>query len=90
LGVDVYGLSTQATDYQREAVDRLHLPYPLLSDAELRLTHALQLPTLVVDSMTLIKRLTLIVADGVIKKVFYPVFPPEKNVDEVIAWLKLQ
>ena len=88
LGVDVYGLSTQATEYQREAAERLHLPYELLSDADLRLVRALELPTFETDSMTLIKRLTLIVAGGVIVKVFYPVFPPDKNAEEVVEWLK--
>jgi peroxiredoxin len=90
LGVDVYGLSTQTTEYQREAVDRLHLPYELLSDADLKLVRTLELPTFKADSMTLIKRLTMIVADGVIEKVFYPVFPPDKNAEEVIKWLTHQ
>jgi len=90
MGVDVYGLSTQATEYQREALDRLHLPFPLLSDADLNMARALELPTFEIDSMTLIKRLTMIVAGGVIKKVFYPVFPPDKNAEEVIEWLKHQ
>lgn len=90
MGIDVYGLSTQATDYQREAVARLHLPFPLLSDADLNLARALALPTFEIDSMILIKRLTMIVAGGVIKQVFYPVFPPDKNAEEVIEWLKHQ
>lgn len=90
LGVDVYGLSTQTTDYQREAVERLHLPYALLSDAGMALVRALQLPTFKIGSLTLLKRLTLIIADGVIAKVFYPVFPPDKNAGEVVAWLKHQ
>jgi len=88
LGVDVYGLSTQATEYQREAAERLHLPYELLSDADLKLVRALELPTFETGSMTLIKRLTLIVAGGMIEKVFYPVFPPDKNAEEVVEWLK--
>lgn len=88
LGVDVYGLSTQATAYQREAAERLHLPYELLSDADLELVRALELPTFATDSMTLIKRLTMIVANGVIEKVFYPVFPPDKNAEEIVEWLK--
>jgi peroxiredoxin len=87
LGVRVFGLSTQDTAYQREAVERLHLPFELLSDAELTLARALRLPTFEVDGMTLIKRLTLIIADSRIEKVFYPVFPPDENAAEVIAWL---
>lgn len=87
LNAAVYGLSTQTTDYQREMVARLHLPFDVLSDVDLSFARALNLPTFTVQSMTLIKRLTLIVKDGVIKQVFYPVFPPDKNPDQVIAWL---
>jgi peroxiredoxin len=83
----VFGLSTQDTDYQREAVDRLHLPFEVLSDASLALTQALRLPTFVVDGVTLIKRLTLICRDADIEKVFYPVFPPDRNAADVLAWL---
>ena len=89
LGVsNLFGLSTQETGYQKEAADRMHLPFALLSDAGLRLTQAMSLPTLDVDGMTLIKRLTMILQDGVVKKVFYPVFPPDKNAGDVIAWLR--
>src|SRR5271156_516007 len=89
LGVDhVFGLSTQDTDYQREAAERLHLPFPILSDAELKFTKALQLPTFSTSGMTLLKRMALVVDDGVISKVLYPVFPPDKNAAEVIAWLR--
>jgi peroxiredoxin len=87
LGAAVFGLSTQDTAYQREAAERLHLPFELLSDARLELARALRLPTFQVAGMTLIKRLTLVVADGVIEKVFYPVFPPDANAGAVIAWL---
>jgi peroxiredoxin (alkyl hydroperoxide reductase subunit C) len=88
-GVDaVFGLSTQDTPYQREAVERLHLPFPILSDSALALTQALNLPTFVAAGMTLLKRMTWIVDDGVISKVFYPVFPPDKNAEEVLAWLR--
>ncbi|HEY1374120.1 MAG TPA: peroxiredoxin, partial [Candidatus Binatia bacterium] len=87
LGADVFGLSTQESDYQREAAKRLHLPFEILSDAELGFTRALRLPTFEVDGMTLIKRLTLILRDGKIEKVFYPVFPPDQHAEEVAAWL---
>jgi peroxiredoxin len=89
LGVaQLFGLSTQDTDYQREAAERLHLPFSLLSDHELKLARALELPTFTVAGMTLIKRMVLVIDDGVITHVFYPVFPPDKNAEEVIAWLK--
>jgi peroxiredoxin len=89
LGVaHVFGLSTQDTDYQREAAERLHLPFPLLSDAELKFTRALDLPTFTVAGMTLLKRMVLIVDDGVIGKVFYPVFPPDKSAADVVAFLR--
>jgi peroxiredoxin len=88
LRTGVFGLSTQASDYQCEARDRLHLPFELLSDPELKLKALLRLPTFVVAGRELYKRLTLIVEDGVIVKVFYPVFPPDRNADEVLAWLR--
>lgn len=89
LGVErVFGLSTQDSDYQREAASRLKLPFSVLSDAELKLARALKLPTFDVAGMTLNKRMALVIDDGVISKVFYPVFPPDKNAEEVIAWLR--
>ena len=89
LGVNhLFGLSTQSTTYQQEAVERLHLPYPLLSDKQLTLQAALNLPTLIVDGKTLLKRLTLIVDHGTITHHFYPVFPPDNNVRDVIQWIK--
>ena len=89
LGVaQLYGLSTQDRGYQLEAVERLHLPFAIISDADLRLTQALRLPTFVVDGMTLLKRMALVIDDGTITKVFYPVFPPDRNAEEVIGWLK--
>jgi peroxiredoxin len=89
LGVDrVFGLSTQNSQYQREAADRLKLPFPILSDAELKLARSLNLPTFDIAGMTLHKRMALVIDDGVISKVFYPVFPPDKNAEEVIAWLR--
>lgn len=84
----VFGLSTQDSAYQREAVQRLHLPFPLLSDADLRLTKAMGLPTMDVSGRALLKRLALIVDDAVIVKVFYPVFPPDQNAADVLAWLE--
>ena len=89
LGVDhLYGLSTQDTDYQREAAERLKLPFPVLSDADLKLARAINLPTFTIAGMTLLKRMALVIDDGVIGKVFYPVFPPDKNAEEVVAWLR--
>jgi peroxiredoxin len=88
VGARVFGFSTQTTDYQREAVERLHLPFPILSDADLRFVGALRLPTFDVAGMTLVKRLTLVLDDGLIAKVFYPVFPPDAHADEVLAWLR--
>jgi peroxiredoxin len=83
----LFGLSTQDSDYQREAVQRLHLPFAILSDDQLRLQEALGLPTFVVQGMTLLKRLTLVIDDGVIRHIFYPVFPPDKSAAETLAWL---
>ena len=88
LGVQVFGLSTQPTEYQQEMVGRLHLPFEVLSDAELALAKALRLPTFTIEGQELIKRLTLVVAGGKIIKVFYPVFPPDKHAEEVIEWLR--
>ena len=83
----VFGLSTQDTAYQREAVERLHLPFSLLSDTMLDLTHAMHLPTLEVDGMTLLRRLTLVVNDGVVEHIFYPIFPPDTHAGIVVDWL---
>lgn len=88
LGASILGLSTQEPGYQRELAERLHLTYPVLSDQELAFVSAMQLPTLSVDGMTLIKRLTMVIRDGVVEKVFYPVFPPDRATDDVLAWLK--
>jgi peroxiredoxin len=89
LGVaHLYGLSTQDTDYQREAAERLHLPFALLSDAGLQLTRTLDLPIFVVEGMTLIKRMVLVIDNGIITKVFYPVFPPDESAGTVVAWLR--
>ena len=88
LGVQVFGLSTQTTEYQQEAVERLHLPFELLSDADLKLATALRLPTFEVDGMKLIRRLTLVILAGRIEHVFYPVAEPAQNAEDVIAWLR--
>ena len=80
-------MSTQESDYQREVVDRLHLPFPILSDDDLSFATALKLPTFEVDGMTLIKRLTLIVDGNKVAKVFYPVFPPDRSAEDVLQWL---
>lgn len=88
LGAGVFGLSTQTSEYQREARKRLHLPFQLLSDSTLQLKGALRLPTFIVAGMELFKRLTIVAEDGKIRKVFYPVFPPDRNADEVLRWLR--
>jgi peroxiredoxin len=88
LGAAVVGISAQASNEQREFAEREHIPFPLLSDRELGLMAAgLRLPTFEVDGMTLYKRLTLIAEAGRIVKVFYPVFPPDRNAAAVLAWL---
>ncbi|MEZ5446690.1 MAG: peroxiredoxin [Gammaproteobacteria bacterium] len=88
MGAGVFGVSTQDTGYQREAASRMHLPFPLLSDSGEEFSRALRLPMLEVDGMRLIRRLTLITADGVIRKVFYPVFPPDRNAAAALQWLR--
>ncbi|MGH8009300.1 MAG: peroxiredoxin, partial [Candidatus Binatia bacterium] len=87
LGAQVFGLSTQTTEYQQEMVERLHLPFEVLSDEELRLAKALRLPTFKAEGQELIRRLTLVMAERKIIRVFYPVFPPDKHAEEVIGWL---
>lgn len=84
---DVYGISAQPPTEQREAVERLHLPFPLLSDQALTLAHALRLPAFTAGGRTLLKRLTLIARHQQIVRVFYPVFPPDRHAGDVIAWL---
>jgi peroxiredoxin len=88
LGVDhLFGLSTQDPDYQREAAERLHLPFAILSDERLELTTAMGLPTFETSGMTLLKRFTLVIDDGTVEHVFYPVFPPDRSASDVIDWL---
>jgi peroxiredoxin len=89
LDVRVFGLSTQGTEYHQEVVERLHLPFELLSDESPAFTKALGLPTFEVDGMVLIKRLSLVIRDGHVERVFYPVFPPHKNAEEVVEWISL-
>jgi peroxiredoxin len=87
LGAEVFGLSSQTTDYQREVHDRLHLPFDLLSDEAFAWADALSLPTFTVDSVRLLRRMTLVCRSGVIRHVFYPVFPPDRHAAEVVEYL---
>ena len=84
----VFGLSTQETAYQQELVTRLHLPFAILSDADLRLTRAWRLPTLEVAGQTLLRRLTMVIRDGRVEHLWYPVFPPDRHAEEVLGWLR--
>jgi peroxiredoxin len=87
IGVGVFGVSTQTTDYQRELVERLSLPFELVSDAEQKLQNAAKLPTFETGGVVYLKRLTLVLRDGRIERVFYPVHPPDAHAREVLAWL---
>lgn len=84
----VFGISTQDTAYQREMVERLHVPFQVLSDSALAMTRALKLPSMDVAGLTLIKRLALVIDDAAIAHVFYPVFPPDRNAGDVLMWLQ--
>jgi peroxiredoxin len=88
LGARVLALSTQDSGYQRELAERLHLPFPVLSDERLELTRELGLPTFEAGGSTLLKRLTLVIDDGRIAHVFYPIFPPDAHAAEVLDWLR--
>jgi len=88
LGARVLALSTQAPDYQREMAERLELPFPVLSDERLELVGGLRLPTFEAGGWTLVKRITLVIRDGRIEHVFYPVFPPDAHASEVLDWLR--
>jgi peroxiredoxin len=90
LGIDhIFGLSTQDTEYQREVVTRLHLNFPILSDEKLELTNAMKLPKFELpDVGVLLKRTVLLIKEGKIVKVFYPVFPPDKSAQEVVEYLR--
>ena len=84
----LFGLSTQTTAYQKEAAERLHLPFALLSDSDFRLLEALRLPTFEIAGMRLLKRLTMMISEHRIEHVFYPVFPPDRSASDVIDWLQ--
>lgn len=88
LGVNIYGLSIQSPVVQKEFVERNHILFPILSDEKYQLTDSLKLPTFMFDNERLIKRMAWYIEGNKIKKVFYPVFPPDKNADEVLAWIK--
>jgi peroxiredoxin len=88
LGVHVYGLSTQSSDYQAEMAQRLALTFEVLSDDNFSFVEAMRLPTFEAAGMRLVKRLTLVIRDGRVEKVFYPVFPPERSAEEVLTWLR--
>ena len=91
LGVSyLFGLSTQTTAYQKEAAERLHLPFALLSDSDFRLQEALRLPTFEITGMRLLKRLTMVISKHRIEHVFYPVFPPDRSASDVVDWLRGQ
>jgi peroxiredoxin len=87
LGAAVFGLSTQTSAYQREMVDRLGVPFEILSDAGLDMVGALRLPTFTFTAMTLMKRLTLFLRDGGVEHVIYPVFPPDRSAEMALRWL---
>ncbi len=89
MGVEVFGLSVQSTEYQQEMADRLHLPFQVLSDSDYQFTKVLNLPTFDVAGMTLLKRLTLIAKDAVIIAVHYPIFPSDSDASWVLNYLEL-
>ena len=88
LGATVAGLSAQTLDDQVEFAERNHIPYPVIADPELRLGRALRLPTFEFEGATLYKRITLVAEACAVAKVFYPVFPPDRNAEEVVGWLR--
>lgn len=88
LSIDhLFGLSSQASAYQAEAATRLHLPFALLSDAQLRLADALKLPRFELAGQVFLKRLTMVIQNGIIRHVIYPIFPPDQNAEVLMAWL---
>lgn len=88
LGARVFGLSTQTTEYQREMVQRLHLPFEVLSDHELKCVNALRLPTFRFAGETMTKRCTLLISGNKIEECFYPVFPPDGDAEKTLEWLR--
>lgn len=88
FGAEIVGISAQAAAEQREFAEREHIPFPLLSDSGLRLAETLRLPTFEAGGMTLYKRLTFVAEAGKLVKVFYPVFPPDRDASEVVGWLR--
>jgi peroxiredoxin len=88
LGAEIIGLSVQTTEYQKEMVNRLHLPFPVVSDVEHQFQRALNMPTFVTAGMTLLKRVTLIANHGVIEAVHYPIFPSDSDAAWVVSYLK--
>jgi peroxiredoxin len=88
LGAEVIGLSVQTTEYQKEMADRLHLPFPVVSDVDYQFQKALNMPTFIAGGMTLLKRVTLIVNNGVIEGVHYPIFPSDSDAAWVMDYLK--
>ena len=87
LGFHVFGVSTQNSSYQNEVKDRLHLPYEMISDSKLKLKKAMTLPTFAIDNREFYKRFTMVVINSRIYKTFYPVFPPNKHAENILAWL---
>ena len=85
---EVFGLSTQTSEYQREARNRLNLPFEMLSDAESKLANELDLPTFTIDGNDYLKRLTFVISNGYIEHVFYPIFPPDEHAGEVLEWVQ--
>jgi peroxiredoxin len=90
LGAEVIGLSVQSTEYQREMAERLHLPFPVVSDADYQFQSTLNLPTFTVAGMRLLKRVTLVANSGLIEAVHYPIFPSDSDADWVVNYLKNQ
>jgi peroxiredoxin len=88
IGAAVFGMSTQTSAYQREMVERLHVPFEVLSDEHLEMVNALALPTFAFNGMTLMKRLTLLIHDGVVEDVLYPVFPPDRSAADALRRLE--
>lgn len=89
MGIGLVGVSVQDTAYQREMVQRLHIPFDILSDKHYRLTDALQLPTMEANGFRFLRRITLITHFGTIRHVNYPVFPPHEEPDRVLEWFKI-